>query len=558
MGMAASQARYLALSARKSNVEYEGQQINQSRTALANQSANLFNQMLNMSVPTPPSIVDFTTVQYSFTDGYNTEVLSNYYQLGKDNEDFNYVVTTFHNEKVFTGSRKKLNDPQIQATIENKFSYDPTSFDQNDEKIVTKAWKNDDGTYGIETSEDQTSIFKPVTLKEQDQVKAINAGNGNTVTTAVTAEIEEQENQDASAIADWAPCSLDNAQDKAALIAILGEDGVNADDFDATTWSRSGNNFVETANIASTDTTIQVATFTEETEPVGVAVDADGNALPEQDLYTDGISFITKADLESAVTKYDNYVATGYKEKNDVNYIVPQNDRTFSNYTAVGNCRLTELTLADMADEDIKTEIDQIIKDMKGPNGDTIAAENLSSCFEVKEDGSVEYKGGIYSFKMGGTTYYTTEKDLQASVGTSIVDNDIDVQQKKLNYYNAIYQDTKVETTQKALLQTDGKGRFNSMKLEDDSVVYALNVEETTDEAAYNDAMNQYYYQNAIYEQTISEINAKTEIIHAQDRTLELRLQQLATEQSALQNEMEAVKKVVDKHVEQGFKTFGG
>ena len=29
---------------------------------------------------------------------------------------------------------------------------------------------------------------------------------------------------------------------------------------------------------------------------------------------------------------------------------------------------------------------------------------------EVKEDGSVEYKGGIYSFKMGGTTYYTTEK----------------------------------------------------------------------------------------------------------------------------------------------------
>ena len=37
-----------------------------------------------------------------------------------------------------------------------------------------------------------------------------------------------------------------------------------------------------------------------------------------------------------------------------------------------------------------------------------------------------------------------------------------------------------------------------------------------------------------------------------------LQSQQLNTEQSALQNEMEAVKKVVDKHVEQGFKTFGG
>jgi len=48
MGMAASQARYLALTARKTNTEWEGQQINQARTALANQSANLFNQLLQM------------------------------------------------------------------------------------------------------------------------------------------------------------------------------------------------------------------------------------------------------------------------------------------------------------------------------------------------------------------------------------------------------------------------------------------------------------------------------------------------------------------------------
>ena len=68
MGMAASQARYLALVARKSNCEYEGQQINQARMALSNQSANLFNQMLTLSVPVPPSTQDFTKIQYSFTD----------------------------------------------------------------------------------------------------------------------------------------------------------------------------------------------------------------------------------------------------------------------------------------------------------------------------------------------------------------------------------------------------------------------------------------------------------------------------------------------------------
>ena len=41
MGLAATQARYLGLTARKTNVEFEGQQINQQRTALANQTSNL-------------------------------------------------------------------------------------------------------------------------------------------------------------------------------------------------------------------------------------------------------------------------------------------------------------------------------------------------------------------------------------------------------------------------------------------------------------------------------------------------------------------------------------
>ena len=71
MGMAASQARYLGLTARKTNVEYEGQQINQARTALANQSANLGKNMLQLEVPVAPNKVDYTTQQYSFSDGFN-------------------------------------------------------------------------------------------------------------------------------------------------------------------------------------------------------------------------------------------------------------------------------------------------------------------------------------------------------------------------------------------------------------------------------------------------------------------------------------------------------
>ena len=78
-----------------------------------------------------------------------------------------------------------------------------------------------------------------------------------------------------------------------------------------------------------------------------------------------------------------------------------------------------------------------------------------------------------------------------------------------------------------------------------------------TDEDAYNDAMNKYYYEQALYDKKVQDINAKTEKIQTEDRTLELRLKQLDTEQNALQTEMDAVKKVISKNVESTFKTFG-
>lgn len=81
---------------------------------------------------------------------------------------------------------------------------------------------------------------------------------------------------------------------------------------------------------------------------------------------------------------------------------------------------------------------------------------------------------------------------------------------------------------------------------------------EIFDEAGYNDAYNEYKYQQFLYEKQLEDINAQTAGIHQQDKTLELQLKQLDTEQSALKTEMDAVSKVVKDHVESGFKTFGG
>ena len=75
MGMSASQARFLSLTARKNNVEFEGQQINQQRTTLSNESASYYSELCNMEVPTPPSIDDYTKVSYTFNDGAMTNTL---------------------------------------------------------------------------------------------------------------------------------------------------------------------------------------------------------------------------------------------------------------------------------------------------------------------------------------------------------------------------------------------------------------------------------------------------------------------------------------------------
>jgi hypothetical protein len=85
---------------------------------------------------------------------------------------------------------------------------------------------------------------------------------------------------------------------------------------------------------------------------------------------------------------------------------------------------------------------------------------------------------------------------------------------------------------------------------------YALTTETTTDQDAYNDAMNNYEYEKYLYDQAIENINSKIAIIQAQDKNLELRLKQLDTERSAITTEKESVSKVIDSNVKESFKVF--
>lgn len=107
MGLAASQARFLGITARKSNIEYEGQQVNQQRTALAEEVNALYSKLLALDLPVAPDATDFYETDYSFTLSNNKDyegdyLVKSYYQ----NDDGTYYLNTTrtYNKNVAVGT----------------------------------------------------------------------------------------------------------------------------------------------------------------------------------------------------------------------------------------------------------------------------------------------------------------------------------------------------------------------------------------------------------------------------------------------------------------------
>lgn len=348
MGMAASQARFLGLTARKTNVEYEGQQVNQQRTVLANQSANYYNQLLGMTVPTPPSVQDFTKTVYTFTDGaLNNTITSLIAQA-----DGNFLIS-------YTRSYTDTN--AVVATASS---------------IVTRTGAQGNYKYSVGAKD----------LRELGTMPS------------------------ADVIA------------KDPYLSSLTQDDLNA-------------------------------------------------LIEEEKLY--------KEKLEQE-----------YNKGNATDWLVYYRfDSTSETYNPV---------------------------------------------FYRKQD--LEKDSTIYSETTGASQSFIPAY----TTGTEKKTDEI----KGAN----------------AKLEKDSSGRYINITLDpgtDNEVTYSLTANTTTDQQAYDDAMNQYEFDKTTYDKSVQDINTKIEIIQAEDKNLELRLKQLDTEQDAISTEMDAVQKVIEKNVESTFKTFG-
>lgn len=386
MGMAASQARFLGLTARKSNVEYQGQQINQQRTALSNESANLYNEMMQLNVPTPPATSDYYTTSYVL-EGSSDDYAKSDYKLGsivKTYEHQNeYRVTLITNREYYqkVTQQYKLGQVTEQPTADGSGKYYTIPLSDNG------------------TGRNTNIVYNPQTagIFTADDIKGV-AAETNTIYAVGT-----------------------NAEDLGGFkeaFPELFEKPEGADE----NWSVKDNLYAQ---------------------------DEEGNNIAKYYFYRDANGnnkFLTLEDLNGIMTGAD-----GYQEGEYVGF------STANKYT--------------------KDETIQVVANLE-------TSDSTGRYSTIQIDENPDYPTNL-----------------------------------------------------------QGK-------------IFSLTTVQEYDQNGYDDAYNDYEYQKGLYEKSISDINAKTEVIQNEDQQLELRLQQLNTEQNAISTEMDSVSKVIDDNVEKTFKVF--
>ena len=385
MGMSASQARFLSLTARKTNTEYEGQQINQQRTALSNESSNYYSQLASMTVPTPPSSSDYTKVTYTFKNGTETNTITS-------------LIAT----------------QTTKATGVYKLNY--TQEIPVDSIVVS-------GSAQVT----RTPADGPEGTKFQYFIGADELDIGYTSVPENVAEI------------------------RAHLKMSIPEHVVNA---------MTDNEVINKAKVEAQ----YVAMAQEKYGKTKILTDADGNIQYEADGTTPKTAMTQFRVMYRQNTENGSYEPIFFSEDELVRY-----DYNQKTGLSLGGLKVYEF----------------------GQSSETKEIKNKEA--KVEQDSSGRY-----------ISIFIYDKDAEDGAGTK----------------------------------------------------YDLTTTTASDEAGYNDAMNQYYYDKAVYDQKVQEINAKIEIIQVQDKNLELKLKQLDTEENAIQTEMDAVKKVISKNVESSFKTF--
>ena len=526
MGMAASQARFLGLTARKNNVEYEGQQINQQRTMLSNETANYYNDLLGMSVPVPPSVSDYTKTVYSFEDGALTNSISS--MIAQPNGEYLISYTSNWIDDFAAVSATT----SIVTRLENESQ---TSAKSNVGAITSGLKRIAANSYSLNGN--NLSAIEYLTDEDiPEKLKAAGLSTGKYYT--------YQENTAGGRVTHYIPASsVENADYR------VKDKGATQDIYKNGSTYKYGSHTLSEKTFTATDDI-----------PDGLSVGT------KYYMYNDGtnVHYFDATAIEGAT--YDNttnkmtstgvthYVDDKMMETSSINDFTEIKNYTYNvgakTFRVMGS-QILQTELRD-TDEYYKTLSDEQIEKL-------LAEEDKYEEILNKQYGDDSQWMVRYVHNTTSNTWEPIFTKLNTLGQTIYSDNGTSLSNIPMYKIGSAQKNEEIKNV-KARFEQDSTGRIINVTLrpgEKDEVTYAVSTSTVTDQAKYDDAMNQYEYDKAKYDQAIQETNAKIEIIQAEDKNLELRLKQLDTEQDAISTEMDAVQKVIEKNTESSFKTFG-
>ena len=555
MGMSASQARLIALTGRKNDIEYQGQQINQQRTTLASQINALYNSLLEMDVPTPPSTLDYKKTVYTGTNnatrfsvgtvtptGDNSYTIDLSYKMsGHSFEQSNTVAKLspaseylYYNEVSSTSFMNSHTDKgyEVPAEALNKDNFEALlSADDS-----TDASKND--VLVKMTVADYNKFIKGKTGLGGD-VYNVNSRNDQTLLQEVNDVSKLQETDSVYVRLNASDLQDPTNKDLAAYCGITFTESTDDSGNPVTTPNYDNIQNVYSADVKNKEVEYYEGYITDQQVAArGYYIIEDGKE----------IQITTAEDLKNYV---ENQKLTIYQKTTDGDSASkkiknPAYDSNSSTQLQVGSMPVYNLSDKE-AEKQLAVSMSDYIEGIK---------HSFPEFANLSDD---EIKAKFYVYFEPGINGASTKAHLIKIDEIGVVDTDNKT--VKSYEYDAAGTYTQSKPTAGCELEFDNSGRISRIGIPDSNgqITY-VDVEFTTetDEEAYQDAMVQYEYKKYKYDQEQQEINAKTSIIQAEDKNLELKLTRLDNERKAVDTELDAVKKVVEDNISKSFKTFNG
>ncbi len=605
MGMSASQARFLSLTARKNNVEFEGQQINQQRTCLSNESASYYSELCNMAVPAPPCIDDYTKVSYSFNDGAmtntimsilpdkndKTKYLISYVQQWQDD----YAIVPSATSMVLKdGSDYKIGNQKLRALGTapaagiDKY-YDSLSAEEKSKLIETEKYYvallqdkiGDSEKFHVRyVKNDSTGVYEPQFFADSELTNSSKYNNKSLA--SVPCYTLGSVTQSKEVIGQSGIVEKDSS---GRYVAISFEGGTttqrvkktNTDEINA--WEVANpkpNKNDATYNIHKTDARLAnifdhaTRSYNESTGTYAAyscyneaingntgcymhilqhCIDYDGTATG----YPKTMALTTIPTYEINIANPGGYIHSA-ESVSDMTQVADALKNGYNITLDDGTTTRVTLMAGDRTATSSDSEKDKLLSDFYIKNGSPTDLQILMSNYFINDDGEIEKKTLLQKAK---DLYYICQNPGLNATTEALTEALTEFQNNMTDF--SVFLSEKYQNDLADWYSN--KPAFHEEWVDEEVTIanktYSLVATTTTDEEAYNDAMNQYNYEQHEYEHKIQEINSKLEIIQQQDKMLELKIKQLDTEENAINTELDAVKKVISKNVDASFKTFG-